>query len=163
MTWLEILPPSRQVASRGQTAAVVVTASKRHGRFVQHLTVTPRLDLIDGGLPFWRVGEQVRVYFGTGDNAGMVKIIGEAGAPHRLRRVGSRQVVNCSLCFVVPKDIVIDQQRKTPVEFEYSDDWLEITLPVSAASSAKAAGTVSGQFRTAATNGTAPRPAFGGR
>lgn len=127
MSWSPLLPfPRRGVAARS-TAPVIVSGS-RQGRYRQVLTITVRPQFLVGGLPFWRVGNSVTAELGTGDHAGLLRILLGRGGPFPLRpSAGRRQDVVLRLPALPGQSP--EAQPAIACDHDWSDDWIEITLP----------------------------------
>ena len=171
MTWVDVEKAAKS-AEKHASAAVVVSVS-RPGKSAQRFILSVRTRLLDGGLPFWTIGANVRVQIGSGEDAGKLRIT--PVGPFVLNAQGRKDndLGTIAVQFPLPAGMPLVQQLKRAVEYDSNDDWLEITLPswakssppiTTARSAAAAAAPTKGQvFRTVATVGSGPRPSAGGR
>lgn len=120
MTWAEFSGTDPGSAARAEVTLSAKAASKKTGRRTFFLTV--RLDV-----PWLRRDALVSVKRGVGEHENMLRIT--PGGRFRIGgtcgRGGSVGCLRLPVTWLIPAG----KHPATPVEFDYSDDWLEITLP----------------------------------
>lgn len=150
MSWSPIARLPVRNPARATAAAVRVSMAKA-GRFPGRLTVTMRRDL----LPEFTIldAKAVAVLAGAGEHRGMLRIV--PGKTHSLALLGGKHDANAQIRIIrlpMPAGLVPADHPATAVEFDYGDDWLELTLPLWAqaqeAAPARTPGFVSVSDRT---------------
>jgi len=132
MSWEDIdapLSPSGKVL-----ADVFVSASAGGGHRHPSFALSVRVARLDG-LAWFEPGARVKVRIGAGEHAGMLRI--EPNGAFRLSRTGvtpkagqtDRAVTLSSTALPVMLKLLPGLHKATPVEFDYGDGWLEVTLP----------------------------------
>ncbi len=131
MTWVPLKPPTKRVAD-DKRPAVTLRVSKSADPARQKASLTVRPHLLAGGLDWWVPRSAVTVCVGTGEHAGQLRIT-PGGEWHLSRHIGRNAhtgVLNPPILCI--KDLPgMAQAAAGPVEveFDYSDEWLEVTLP----------------------------------
>lgn len=172
MAWVEIDRMNDVYKSTKHFAVTVSRKAQKGGNCKSSLVITVRPQLMKHSCPFFVIGAPVKVLIGDGTHIGLVRI--ESDGPHTVSRIGRKLADGSSnLSLIVPIPGVIYTKRgRTGVKVIAGDDWLEITLPAwDRVPPQIMRGTIQGEpikvasapFRTAATNGTGPRPMVGGR
>ena len=171
MSWIDWDPPAAAPSSQAKSA-VSVSAAKPGGRYGRALRITIRADLMTDAPAFLAAGARVRVQIGQGENAGVLRLVpGRPSDPALGRTAGRSTSLRLALsgwAWLPPV-----QKGLTAAEFDFADDWLQVTLPawarpVAAAAAAapapalaaRAAATEKKPFVGAATG--APASAFAG-
>ena len=165
MTWINVEP--KIAKPKPYIAPVFVSTNPPGNRGGHRLIVTVRVEKIEGGLPFWQNKARVRVQIGTDEHHGMLRIT--PGGDHCLGSMGGK-ATSVSLQIPVPLGVDCGQMGKTAVEFDHNETFLEIMLPEWARSKPGARVLPHAEprahgiqvFRTAATNGAAPKTVTGG-
>ena len=171
MAWTDIEPNKKNPALTDK-APLLIGISVR-GKVAQRILVTVRTGMFSPPLPFWKNGAKVGVQIGSGNDAGKIRIV--PNGPHQIRFMGphAEKAGAVTLQFPLPQSIPSSGEPSSEPEFDYTDDWLEITLPAWRPGNAAAAPAVTkpapvvtqhgGPFRTVATVGKGPQPVNGGR
>lgn len=164
MAW-ETLVPTGKLSDKGNfPVRIKVSPPTRRGR-ASRLFISIRPDLMEGGLPFWSVGQAVHVMVGTGEHAGRLRI--QPGNQFKIAAIGATGKQAASIVVPVP-DVMDDAKRdRLCCEYDHNDAWLEIVIPAlllrGPAVPTGGWNKLPGAFQTAATRPNAPRPAVGGR
>ncbi|HQU16655.1 MAG TPA: hypothetical protein PLO69_11210 [Gammaproteobacteria bacterium] len=180
MSWEEIERATNSKNSKLTEVTVSAPPPPKTGR--QRLVIILRTALIEDCPSYLAVGAKVKALIGRNEHAGMVRIVPNGRCTlTTLGRAGATG--SLALTLPMPDGQVVGQQPQTDVAFDYGTDWIEVTLPAWARSAvvdapiAAPAGPpiavvgpapapfskTASVFRTAATNGAAPKPAAGGR
>jgi hypothetical protein len=111
---------------------MTVNPSGKNGRCFRQralLLVCPH-KLPGGALPFWRPGATVSVLLGAGEHAGLVRI--EPGPGHTLLKVigrGKAGNLSATLALHGLPFMPAAGMKSTALDYDFSDGWLEVTLP----------------------------------
>jgi hypothetical protein len=132
MSWTEIAPrakPSYQPFAGVEFAVGKLQGIKRD-RADRPLTVllTFRPGRLDGHPKFLLAGNTVKVLAGSGEHAGMLRIV--PGASYRIGKCGgpAGTMGTSILRFPLPPG-VIPKEGKSEPEYDYGENWLEVTVP----------------------------------
>lgn len=158
---------SRPALSR--PVAVSVMGSKAIG---DRILITIRPSMLDS-FSWWDKDLPVAVKVGRGEHAGQIRL--EPGKPGDMvpRRTGKQltaRVPAASLSVVLPRGSAPKRITNCEVEFDYTEDWIEITLPKQPVMAAADGAVLNGKgaapptlgYRTQAT-ATGMAPKVGGR
>lgn len=129
MSWSPIIPVAAQTTGTPRNAAVSVGMQVKTRVTMPGLLVMLRPYLLPDA-PAWLVAHgTVKAMLGGGEHAGMIRL--EPGGVFKLGRTATNAAGKPVLQLRLPSPIgIVDQRRKAvPAEFDYGDDWLEITLP----------------------------------
>lgn len=125
MSWSPAKPPE----GFRPEAAVRVGSAQKSARYRPALVISVSPTRLDGGAAFLAAGARVSILYGAGEHAGMVRI--EPGGPIRVAatggKIGRSSVV--VLRVALPVGVSASKRKPEPVEFDYGDDWIELTLP----------------------------------
>jgi hypothetical protein len=85
-----------------------------------------RLSLLDQPPPFLIAGAKIGVMRGAGEHAGMIRVV-----PNGLHPVARTRGPRTALAVLIPPlgPAPAENQPAVPVEFDYADTWLDVTLP----------------------------------
>lgn len=124
MSWL----PLRAPATKNKPAAVTVGCLRAARRKPEGLSIVLRVAQMED-LRFLRPRVAVDVLLGHGEHAGMLRIQpGREFMPYT-----NSKAKDAGTVFLrgvpLPKGIDARDREHVPVQFDYGDDWLEITLP----------------------------------
>lgn len=91
------------------------------------LTVTVRPDAMPDGLPWWRIGQDVDVAMGDGEDAGRLRVA--CNGPYLLNRQGGH--ANAPTVLRVPLVVAIEPMARQAerVEYEVANGALMLALP----------------------------------
>ena len=122
MSWESVAPPP---ARDGLGPVTVAIGNIGAGARTQRLKIMVRTDLLPE-CSFFRVGNGCRVLIGEGDHQGLLRI--EPGSEFSITTAGGKVKTNAVLFMLVPRG---DVGRHNPVnvEFDYDEQWIELTLP----------------------------------
>jgi hypothetical protein len=113
-------------------APVTMSASAPGGRSGQRIFIAVRPSLIDG-LTWWQHDAHVSLQLGAGEHAGLLRVQpARTGFRVRFPNGPSKtaEVPILLISFPTPSDLPrLGRQPPAAVEFDYGDDWLEVTLP----------------------------------
>ena len=130
MTWSPLLPVvGKNAAAASLPVSITINPVSDQPRQRQRLLVLVRGGLLDGGLRFWKPGASVAVHIGSGEHDGMLRIT--PGFGHLLRRaVGvNAPPTTAALAIHGLRNMPAAGTKSAAVEYDYGDDWLELTLP----------------------------------
>lgn len=129
MSWSPMSKPVTHSKGRGSQAAVSVGAAVKSLRVSPGLHIVLRPQLMQAAPAFLRAGALVSVSLGFAEHAGMLRL--EPEGAFTLGRIPGRRPTREVLQLRVPLPPGVPEGRRTAhsVEFDYADDWLEITLP----------------------------------
>lgn len=131
MTWTPLAAPRPSHGSGSGGWPVSMTMSQGDGRFARRISIAVRPALLEGGLPFWVPGQTVSVAVGAGEHAGLLRIEPAHQGLSRLYQGGGRGMKAIMLKLPVLAGMSAGLARQPPIacEHDWSDTWLEITLP----------------------------------
>ena len=162
MTWLDVPAAPLVSGSAKVRTPVTATVNPVGGRARQRLALAVRPHLIEG-LSWWKPGAAVAVQRGAGEHAGMLRVT--PGGKHRLRVMGGRRKAAGQspaavlLTLTELPGMPAKGQKPVALEFDYGDDWLEVTLPEWARAAAGASVTPRGASAPAAEPALSAEPA----
>lgn len=134
MSWEPIRPRGRATHTRAGVP-VTVRGSLGRGGAQPMLTVTVRPEMLEGGLSWWQAGKSVTVLRGSGEHAGMVDI--RPGGSFLLTRSKTGTLAagrERATILQVSGFPGIRAHKAIAVEFDHTNDWLQITVPAVIAS-----------------------------
>lgn len=128
MPWKTVQPYAGLRDEARRAAPVTVSVARGPGGSARlFLAVTVRPDAVPGGLPWWRVGTDVDVAVGDGEDAGRLRIA--CNGPHRLNRQGGHENAPVVLRSPLPAGIEPIARRPERTGYEVANGALVLTLP----------------------------------
>lgn len=129
MSW-DALAPRRGPTTSSPMAPVKLGCIAAGGRYTQFCSLLVRPALLDGGLPFWMPGQRVTVELGAGEHAGLLRVRMHATGLFCLRGPGGHSTKGAAVLRLPALAGMSELAHKSaPVEHDWSNTWLEITLP----------------------------------
>lgn len=130
MGWKTVPPYTGRRKEARRSSPVWVAVARAPGKSPRLcLAVTVRPDALAEGLPWWRVGQDVEVAEGDGEDAGRLRIA--RGGTHLLNRQGGHANAPTVLRLSLPEGIEPTKRRAERAEYEVAvaDEALVLTLP----------------------------------
>lgn len=128
MSWKPLKRPAGKVNSR-VSAPVTLAGTVGGGRVTPRLVLVTRPSLEDG-MGWIAGGVRCNVMVGEGEHAGLLRIEAAADGDYAWYVPGGRRArIAVALFLPWPDGVKPTRQDTRPVQFDYSDGWLEITLP----------------------------------
>lgn len=135
MTWKPAKPYEGRPKEARRIASAVTVAVVRGtgpGSMVLFLSVLVRPDRLTGGLPWWRVGQDVAIVVGEAEHAGKLRIT--PGGPFKITRQGSRlqDAAPAGIrvpIWELPAGIESVRRPQEPAMHQVGDGMLILTLP----------------------------------
>ncbi len=135
MTWKSAKPYEgrpKEVRRVAPAVSVAIVAGTGLGKNMLFLSILIRTDRLSGGLPWWRVNQNVAVIVGEAEHAGQLRIT--PGGPFKIRPQGSRLKDKAPSCTRVPLRELpagIEHVRRPPepADYQVNDGALLLTLP----------------------------------
>lgn len=127
MTWTDLEPVAKKGAGPHQ-GGVMMSSTKPSPRYQPFNYVTVRTKLFEGGAaPAWlQKGARVNVQVGSGDHRGMIRLV--RGTGYVFGTI-ARDAHAIRLIIPLLPGQKPGKQQPIPCEFDFHDDWVEITLP----------------------------------
>jgi hypothetical protein len=141
MSWSPIVPRAPMKTGSRRDAPVSVGRLMKSQRQSAGLLVILRPYLLPSVPAFLAAGSGVVAMIGGGQHAGMIRL--QPGQVFKLGKTAANAPGKPVLQLRLPLPAGMDEgaAKAVPVEFDYSDDWLELTLPAWAAVKPAAAAT----------------------
>ncbi len=130
MTWVD-LPDMRPRTNGNRPPCAVLASCNAAGvRFRQHLRITIRPDLLEGGCVWWVAGAFVHAQIGRDTHLGQLRLspVGKNAGLKLSRPIGTSKSPSLSL-IGFPHLVSGVAHRGEALEHDHGDDWIELTLP----------------------------------
>ncbi len=124
MAWLDINPSLKSI--KPSLSPVLFSVSKK-SKQARGFCVTVRSTFLPAPIAWWVPGASVRAMLGSGDDAGMIQFV--PGGPFKLYAPPHTDGSITSIRFPVPAWVSAGQHGRWPVEFDFGENWLQMTLP----------------------------------
>lgn len=130
MSWTEIAPRAKPTYQPFAPVEFAVGRplglSKTERQSIVTLTFRP--GKLEGHPTFLTAGSVVKVFAGTGEHLGMLRIV--PGPGYRISKPGGSAgaLGTTILRFPLPPGVLAERGKSEP-EFDYGENWLEVTIP----------------------------------
>lgn len=127
MSWTPIKPPNMS-SNITQRQAVLLSGTTIVAGRTPRLCLTIRPHLLEG-CDWLQPGAMYEVLSGGGEHAGMMRVAKTLQGGFVARRIALAKERTVSFLVPWPNGAVPSKQKPQPIEFDYGDGWLEVTLP----------------------------------
>lgn len=128
MTWTPFTPPASATIGKAPPPPVSMSATEGKGNHKPRIYLSVRAPSA-AEIGWWTAGAAVSVAIGDGEHAGMMRVT--PGGLFALRSSGGKDPKKAAVLLVLPllPGVVRGLQPSTGVQWDYAEDWLEVTLP----------------------------------
>ncbi len=126
MSWTPLAPVEASAALKTRLPVTMAMTSGKRRR--PAIVVVVRPQLLEG-LVFMKTGETVQVELGAGEHRGQLRITPKG--PFPIRTPGGRAKGGDTVMLLLPPPpgVAVAKRPAVPVDHDWQDGWLEVTLP----------------------------------